>query len=89
MLVNLTNALKFDLRAMVMEERARRTAPGSYPERTNQTSTVSEPASYGVESIRKRASGLDLTIHMDEYDEQTQLQILRFVQQQPKRSRGY
>ena len=43
---------------------------------------VSEPrAPYG------RPSGSDYVVHMDEYDEQTQLRIVRYIQQQPKRQR--
>lgn len=73
-LIRLSRATGLDLLGMVRRERLKR--QGIEPE----LAIASEPApSYG------RPSAMDLTVHMDDYDEATQLKILRFLQQLPKR----
>lgn len=75
LLARLSNASGIDFLTSVRRERAR---IGGVEE----TSMLMEPpASYG------RSSAVDVVVHMDDYDEPTQLKILRFIQQLPKRGR--
>jgi len=74
-LVRLGNATGLDILGMVNREKARLQG-------IDLPLIASEPpAAYG------RGSANDLVVHLDDFDEATQLKILRFLQQQPKRQR--
>lgn len=73
-LLRLNEATGLDVLGMVQREKARMLGID--------VSMVSEPA-----APYTRSSATDLVVHMDDYDEPTQLKILRFIQQLPKRQR--
>lgn len=71
-LVRLGEAAGMDILSMVRKEKLRLQGVD--------LSQVAEPSpTYG------RPSAVDVVVHMDDYDETTQLKILRFIQQLPKR----
>lgn len=76
-LIRMGAAARLDLLGMVRREQARLLGKPLPPE----ASTVSEPiTAYG-------RRGMELVVNLDEFDEATQLKILRYLQQQEKRTR--
>lgn len=76
-LIRMGAAARLDLLGMVRREQARLLGKPLPPE----VSTVSEP----VTAYGRR--GMELVVNLDEFDEATQLKILRYLQQQEKRTR--
>lgn len=88
-LMRMSNALKFDLLSMVKEEQARRSsgpAIGQYS-----TNVVQEPPAvpYGLKAGRTAGQGMVLTLNLDEFPEDVQLQLIRYVQQLPRKGSGH
>lgn len=78
--------LKFDLVGMVQDEVARRSNTRAYKPASTQSARAQEPS---VPYERATGSGgPSLTVRLLDYDEATQLQIVKFLQQQPLRSRS-
>ena len=71
-LARLSKAAGFDILSAV-----RRAKASAYGDDAPLSVVAEQPARYG--------SASDLLVHLDEYDEATQLKILRFIQQLPKR----
>ncbi len=87
-LVKMSEALKFDLLGMVRDEQARLSEPAPSSAEVVAESAAPYTRRYSGKNAIPGAnggSGFDLTIRMDEYDSDVQLQILRFLQQQPRR----
>jgi hypothetical protein len=76
-LMNLGQAARLDMLGMVRREQARVMGKPLPPE----VSTVTEP----VNAYGRR--GMELVVNLDEFDEATQLKILRYLQQQEKKAR--
>lgn len=75
-LMDLGKAARLDLIGMVRREQARLSGRELPP-----LNAVGDPAAvYG-----RRAAGMELVVNLEEYDEATQLKILRYIQQLPKR----
>lgn len=78
--------LKFDLFGLVMNERARMGAgPLPYVNEVAPFREVKEPAYEWKSGLMPGSRGMEIIVHIEEYDEATQLKILKFLQQQPKR----
>lgn len=83
-LIRMTNALKWDLYGLVKAEQARRTLG---PPIGEQPSELAEPqVQYKARPVAASDKGLVLMLNMDDYPEDVQLKILRFLQQQPRRT---
>lgn len=75
-LIKLGAAARIDVLGLVRREQARLSGRELPP-----PSTVGEAeASYG-----RRSPGVELVVNLEEYDEATQLKILRYLQQLPKK----
>lgn len=92
-LIKITNALGWDLYSIVKNEQARRMmGPAIGEKQTTTGKDLPVVASPAVEYKRRPPSapdtGLVMMLSLDEYPDEVQLQILRFLQQQPKRQRS-
>lgn len=83
-LIRMTNALKWDLYGLVKAEQARRMVG---PPIGEPSSDIAEPTvQYKARPVAANDKGLVLMLNMDDYPEDVQLKILRFLQQQPRRT---
>lgn len=84
-LIKITNVIGFDLYGMVKAELQRLATPAV----PGSPSVVAEDmAPYGRPRVQpSEGIGVVWQIHADDFDEDTQMSILRFLNQQPRRAR--
>lgn len=92
-LIKMTNALGWDLFGLIKQEQARRMVGPRIGEKQSSTDANLPMASDAAVEYRRRPpsapdTGLVLMINLDEYAEDSQLRILRVLQQEPRRSRS-
>lgn len=85
----MSNALKFDLLSMVKEEEARRMAGPAIGEKNPHVLNEPPGPAYGLKSGPAPGQGMVLTLNMDEFPDDVQLQLVRYVQQLPRRNSGH
>ena len=82
----MSTALKFDIFTMVKQEQARLLNGDAHKAPDENSSVMSEPpARYGRVKVGSNPDAWLMTLNMDDFADDVQLKIVRFIQQLPRR----